>query len=302
MNIGDFVFFRRNRKKPRWITLPSDLECFMIPFVSDEYIKDGDVVITTWWASALELQKLSVSKGRRVNLIQGYENWLGHENLLHQSYNIKDGINIVIASYLYKIVSSYTSNITEIVNNSVNLSEFFIKVESINRNPYSISMMYSTQELKGSLYGLKALNMLKKKYPNLEVNIFSVRSKPKNLPAWMNYYKNPSNLCDIYNSSSIFISTSIQEGWGLTPMEAMASGCACVATEIDGHTEYLKNEYNCLFCVPEDEISIVDKVSLLIENSVMRIDIVKNGMETVNRYHWCNAVSKFESILNRAIL
>ncbi len=289
-------FWGKSFKRPKWIELPSKIKCNTIPFVCDKYIDDGDVIITTWWASVLEMAKLNPSKGKRINLIQGYEDWLGHENLLYQSYNAENTINIVIASYLYKIVSSFTINRVEIVPNSIDPDEFFIKVPPYQRKPATICMMYSKQDLKGSSFGLQALDILKQRYPQLEVNLFSVRSKPKGLPQWINYHKNPPNLCDLYNSSAIFISTSIQEGWGLPPMEAIACGCACVATKIDGHTEYLEDHRNCLFTAVKDVSSIVEKVSLLIDDTDTRLSIVANGEQSIKKYSWSASVSKFESI------
>lgn len=291
---------QRLNKKPRWFVLPSMIKCLTIPSIKDKYIENADAIVTTWWASVFEMNHLSVSKGKKINLIQGYENWLGNEDLLHQSYNIPNTINIVIASYLQKVVSSYTSNKIEVIFNSIDSKEFFVKKSIKDRCPMSISMMYSKQDLKGSVFGLQALEILKKKFPQLEVNLFSVRSKPKDLPKWISYYKNPSNLCDIYNSSSIFISTSMQEGWGLTPMEAMSCGCACVATEIEGHSEYMVDYQNCLFIQPKDVFGIVDKVSLLIENEKLRFEIASNGENTAKYYLWSNAISKFENILNDA--
>lgn len=294
-------FIGRINKKPRWFALPSDVKCFTIPFIRDEYIADADVVVTTWWASALEMGNLNDSKGKKINLIQGYEDWLGYEDLLHQSYNINNTTNIVIASYLHRIVSSCTANRTEVIFNSIEPRDFYVKVPTSHRLPVKVSMMYSKQDLKGSVYGLQALEILKEKYPQLEVDLFSVRSKPKEMPRWISYYKNPSNLCDLYNSSSIFISTSLQEGWGLTPMEAMACGCACVATEIEGHSEYMIDNHNCLFVKPANVCDIVDKVSLLIEDETLRFRLATNGEKIVKQYLWGNAISSFEDILNDVV-
>lgn len=287
-----------NNTRPKWIALDHNIQCEKIPFVRDKYIRDADFIITTWWATALECQNLSVSKGRRLNLIQGYECWMGHEDLLHKSYNIPNQINIAISKYVYNKVASVSNNRLELIPNSINPQEFFIKEPIRYRKSTSISFMYSKQELKGAKYALDALAILKAKYPDLEVQIFSVYSKPRNLLGWINFYKNPSDLCSIYNSTAIFLSTSLEEGWGLTPMEGLASGCACVATDIAGHKEFLVDKENALLVSPRNVAEVVDKVSILIENNDDRIRLAESGYQSIiSSYTWDASVLKLEKIL-----
>lgn len=288
-----------NKKRPKWISLDRSIVCTKIPFISDAYIRDADYIITTWWATALECKKLSLKKGKRINLIQGYEKWMGHENLLHESYLVKDQINVAISKYVYDKVSTVSSNRLELIPNSFNMHEFFIKKIIKDRNPRSVSLMYSKQELKGSVYALEALVLLKLKYPDLVVNVFSVYSQPKNMPRWINFYKNPHNLCSIYNNSAIFLSTSIEEGWGLTPMESIASGCACIATDIPGHREFLENENNALLIPPRNVDRIIQKISFLIDNNEYRINLAERGHRSiVGKYTWDISVGKLVNILN----
>ena len=53
---------------------------------------------------------------------------------------------------------------------------------------------------------------------------------------------NESKVAEIMSESAIFLSTSIYEGFGLPPIEAMASGCIVVGFHGDGGMEYASNE------------------------------------------------------------
>lgn len=66
-------------------------------------------------------------------------------------------------------------------------------------------MLYSTDENKGTEYGLEALKKCHDVFPKLKVELFGVYSKPLGLPDWMHYNQNPVDLCSIYNSTAIFL-------------------------------------------------------------------------------------------------
>jgi len=48
-------------------------------------------------------------------------------------------------------------------------------------------------------------------------------------------------LPDLYGSSDIFLTTSKSEGFGLSLLEAMASGCACVVSDLPTHRTLVEN-------------------------------------------------------------
>lgn len=105
---------------------PSITMSYVPPEVKDKYIEDADIVIATWWSTVLEMGKLSPSKGKKINLIQGFENWEGHEDLLYASYSMADTVNIVVAAYLEKIVRQHTQNRIELIENGIDDRLYYI--------------------------------------------------------------------------------------------------------------------------------------------------------------------------------
>lgn len=74
--------------KDNWFDFDPSITMSYVPQVKDKYVIDSDIIITTWWATVLEVAKLSENKGKIINLIQGFENWEGHEDLLFKSYDL----------------------------------------------------------------------------------------------------------------------------------------------------------------------------------------------------------------------
>lgn len=278
--------------KPSWFDFKDQVKTKHIKNISNETIRDADVTVGTWWSVAFEISKLNNSKGKKINLIQGYEVWISHEVLVKKSYTL-DMIHIVIADYLEEIVLKESGILPEKIYNAVDNKKFFIHQKIEDRNPYTIMMLYSEEAHKGTLYGLKALRELKNNFPFLQVTLFGTFPKPANLEPWISYYRNPNNLVDLYNRNAVFLTVSLLEGWALPPCEAMFSGCALVATAIEGHASYAIKGKTALLIEPKNVPDTVDKISELLENKALRIQLATVGNEYVKKFKWENNIQAF---------
>jgi len=281
----------------RWFSLDPSITMSYAPEIREGYVPDADIVIATWWATVLEMGKLSSKKGKKINLIQGFENWEGHENLLYESYNMKDTTNIVVASYLKCIVSQHTKNRIELIENGIDNTVYNIKNEIEKRDPVTVAMNYSEQEIKGSKYGLEALKLAKEQLPELQVEVFGISPSPGELPDWITYYRDPAILCDLYNRNAIFISNSFTEGFGLVSVESMFCGCALICTDIEGHQEYAFEGQTALLVEVMNTQQMANKIVYLANNNEYRINLARNGHEYAQRFRWDNAIEKMERVI-----
>lgn len=281
----------------KWFNFDSAITMSYVPEIEDKYVKDADVVIATWWSTVLEMGLLGQVKGEKINLIQGFENWEGHEELLYKSYNMANTVNVVVASYLKDIVSKYTNNKIELIENGVDNTVYYVKNSIESRSPNTIAMTYSIQEIKGSKYGLEALLLVKKEIPELIVEMFGVVPCPDNLPSWIKYYRDPLDLPDLYNRNAIFISNSFTEGFGLVSVESLFCGCALICTDIEGHKEYAFDNETALLVEPGNTQEMASKVLSLIRDDEKRITIARSGNDYVQRFSWDNAIGKMQAVI-----
>ena len=92
-------------------------------------------------------------------------------------------------------------------------------------------MMYNKGRYKAAEDGIKALHIVLNKFPRLKIILFGKDNAPSNLPKILNIEGiNETQLVELYNSSSIFVSSSISEGFGL-PSLAMSCECAVASTD-----------------------------------------------------------------------
>ena len=97
--------------------------------------------------------------------------------------------------------------------------------------------------------------------------------------------------------SKIYFSTSKWEGWGLTPMEAMACGCAIVAVKNKGILEFLENNKNSNIINVKDKSGALEKIRHLLKNENVRNKFISEGYQTIQKYSEDDVVSKFENCL-----
>ncbi|MDF1587728.1 MAG: HAD family hydrolase [Gammaproteobacteria bacterium] len=100
------------------------------------------------------------------------------------------------------------------------------------------------------------------------------------------------------NSGGIFVNPALTEPFGLTLIEAAASGLPVVATEDGGPQDIIGNCRNGVLIDPLDANNISNVLLLLLKDSSLRQGYIKNGLKGVREhYSWqAHAVSYLEMV------
>lgn len=288
-----FIYSVRKAERPKWFPLHEGIDARIVSEITDAYVPDGDIVLSTWWEMTYMISGLSEKKGKPFNLIQDLETWKGNSDLVYASYKLPVN-HLVISKWLQKLVMEHSGNMPVHIPNAIDTKKFALLVPVEERKNKSIIMLYSEEQRKGSAFGIEALVELKKEIPGLSVTLFGVFPKPL-LPSWIRYEQKPMNLPELYNEHAIFFSPSLGEGWALPPAEAMACGCAVVCTDIGGHHDYAKDEETALLVQPKNVEEMVICLWSLISNEETRISIAKKGNEFIcSNFSWEASVGKLE--------
>lgn len=283
---------------PGWFRFKNDVDLILTPEISDTFIPDGDAIFATAWVTANPVWRLGAGKGIKFYLIQHHEIWGAEKKTVEATYSL--GLyNIVISGWLEKLLLSLGNNVTARIPDGIDLEIFNIKTPPEQRDPYSVSMMYHPLNWKGSEDGIKALIVVKRKYPQLRATLFSIYKRPRGLPSWIEFIHNPSveRLVDIYNRSSVFISPSWVEGFGLPAAESMACGCALATTDSGGTMEFAIHNKTALVSSPRIPEDLARNIIRLIEEKEIRVKIAYEGNRFINNFKWEDSVSKLEKTI-----
>lgn len=287
-----------NKPYPSWFDFQGKVNCKFINSVNDKNIRDADVIIFTWWSLAEPINKLSLSKGKKINYIQDYEFWDGNIDLVHNSYKYSNITNVVISPYIEEVVKKYNTDI-HYIPNAIDNKSFYSKVNITNRPKNSFLMLYSTEERKSTSIGIKAFAEFKKLHPDVSLTLFGIQDRPIDLPEWISYKKNPKNLSDIYNCHACFISNSKIEGWGLPIHEAMACGCNVICTNIKGHKQFIEGNPSIMTYTPESVSDLLQKLNdyYNLDNSKI-VKMSEDNLIQVKNFSWEMSVQKLIKIFH----
>lgn len=282
----------------KWFDLDNRINLRVIRSVSE--IENSDIVVATGVETLNPILNLPEAKGRKVYFIQDFENWHFSDGYVLSTYTDQT-LNIVVSKWLYDIVSSQTKNSPVLISNNINTSIFYSLGKK--RISHSVIFHYRNAPHKGCEYAIQAIKQLKAVYSDLNVAVVSSQEKPDSLPSWCSFYKNipAQKVAELNNQYQVFMCTSIDEGFGLPGLEAMACGCAVVSTRYKGVLEYAIDGKNALLSEPKDVDTMVANIVRLFEDDELRKRITENGIKTGKERTLEKSAQKFEKIITGKI-
>lgn len=280
--------------RPRWFHLKKEVKVeYLIHGLSLKDVHNDDVLIATAVDTAKAVA--GIPNIKKYYFVQDFENWVVGDGEVITTYRL--GLNMItVSNYLKDRIHQYAKTRVAMVPNAIDTEFFACRSPIVGRDRFQIVMLYHKLENKGSRYGIDAMIRLKEKYPQLRATLFGTVKRPKTLPKWMDYIYcvSKQELCQIYNASAIFLCPTIWEGFGLTPLEAMACGCVVISTNYEAGRDFLSDQVNALLCAAENSEGLYQNASRVMENDSLRIRLAKNAVETAKKYTWERSVDLLE--------
>jgi glycosyltransferase involved in cell wall biosynthesis len=112
------------------------------------------------------------------------------------------------------------------------------------------------------------------------------RNAELQLPKTVKYlgYVCDGELKALYARARCFIYPSLYEGFGLPPLEAMASGCPVIVAKAGSLPEVCGDA--ALYCDPHNAEDIAEKIKMVMRDSDLRDSLSMKGLERAKMYTW----------------
>jgi len=161
---------------------------------------------------------------------------------------------------------------------------------------------------KGVEHVISAYKIAKKKISNLNLVIGGIPDffMEKVYNEWRRKYKDirflgfiPNDEIPIYYSmGDIFITYSFaSEGFGLTPIEAIACGTPVICSSILPYREILED--NAIFVTPKSPNLLANKIIYLLENDDIRKRTIVKAQDFIKKYTWDEVGKQLENVYQK---
>jgi glycosyltransferase involved in cell wall biosynthesis len=270
--------------------------------LSERTIPESDVIVATAWQTAEQVMNLSPKKGNKVYLIQSYEDWSGPRERVDATWKLPMK-KVVIAQWLLDkgIELGVHSKDMFYIPNAIDMNTYRI-LSPIPGRKKRVAMVYSPLAVKGAADGIRAIILAKDQVPDLETTVFGTSHQPSGLPPWITYRRNPSQteiVCNIYNWASVFVSSSLTEGWPLPGAEALACGCALASTDNKGVREYAEDDVTALLSPSGKPEELAKNILRLLMEDHVRQRIAENGHRRMRNFSWDKSVDMFCQVITQ---
>lgn len=183
------------------------------------------------------------------------------------------------------------------IGNGVNTDIFSPKCSFSEKEPDSVLYFYRGMPSKRDDL---AFECLKKLYETKKVEIHLVTQQhlaekiQVAFPYKIHIDPSDGELAQIYSRCRVLLYTSLFEGFGLPPLEALACGTNVVSTPFTGN-EFLVDAENCFLAQNAKEL--VARVLELLQNDTVSREQIANGEATVANYSFDRMVDRVEKAL-----
>ncbi len=284
---------------PEWFALRVPVRSF------EDYGELGDALaeldaikVATWWMTAAPVWRGSIPRGLPVYFVQDIETsyYPDHERARHA---VLDSYR---PEFRYMTISSWNRERlrelgldAELIPPGIDLENFRPRPK-IERREDMVLALGRTNPLKNlplTLAGWRAL-----KQPRPELCLFGI--EPELAREGARYVDSPSDeqVGELLCQATVFIQTSIHEGFALPPLEAMASGTAVICTDAHGNRDFCIDGVNCLMPEPTPA-AVRAALERLLGDRELRAELGCAGIETAREYAWERRIDALEEFLLR---
>ncbi len=238
-------------------------------------------------------------------------------NSVGLNYVLKTAAKIIITQPGYLQSSSYLAKYRdkiEVIPNGVDVEKFQPIQASDNEDKSTIfflSVLDEFHKYKGLDYLLEALKIVKNNVPDVKLIVGGkgvLLDHHQEMAASLGLKDNvefagfipDEEIADYYSQASVFVLPSIsslQEGFGIVALEALACQTPVVTTDIVGVAQDLKQIKGGIVIPPRDTHKLADAITQILSDAQMQKEMGQRGRKLVQeKYTWKVVASSMEKV------
>ncbi len=232
---------------------------------------------------------------------------------IFKEYYKKINVKIAVSRHAMDTYKQFIENDFEIIPNGVDVERFKPEGEKVEwmKDLNTILFVGRLDKRKGLDRLLKAFLIVLKE---VDARIVVVGKGPL-FPKYASFVRrnkiedkvhfvgkvSPNDLPKYYRSATIYTSPATgNESFGIVLLEAMASGCPVIASNIKGYNEVIKDGENGILVDTKDSKIYAEKITRLLREKDLRETLQKGALKEINeKYRWNKVVLQINEIYNK---
>jgi len=182
-----------------------------------------------------------------------------------------------------------------LVPNGIAVENFTVSEKRLDplHKDRTVGIIARLSSVKGHVYLIQAMAEVIKEFPDARLFIFGqgkikyelVRLAEKlKISEKVFFLPAVSNTAEVLQEIDIFVMPSVQEGLGLSILEAQASGLPVVASNVGGIPTIVKHDVSGLLFNPQDPVSLAGAILRLMEDRHLAMRLGQKGRKDVEAF------------------
>lgn len=267
--------FNKNplKRDVSWFDLNSKIEINWNITEDQLVFSDDEKVIATAFWTANAVNRANIPSENKYYFIQDYEVFSGSEEDVDKTWQLPLK-KFSVSTWLSDFGREKFDQSIMVIPNFLDDRDEFGVTNPIEMRQHTIALLNHSSKRKNTKIGLDIIQLVKERVPDLTVKLFGTEEFSTQSDGFIEYFRRPTRTQlrdDIYNQAMIYLLPSEYEGWGLTAMEAMASGDIVISNDNGGVNDFINSGENG-FILDFDTIDVVvDKVVELLKSKDTKI-------------------------------
>ncbi len=201
----------------------------------------------------------------------------------------------------------------KLVHNGIDINQFKItaKRSDANYKSKTVGIIARLSTVKGHKYLIEAMAEVIREFDDARLFIFGqgkikyeLIKQAQSLKILKQVFFLPSisNTAEVLQEIDIFVMPSIQEGLGLSILEALACGVPVVASNVGGIPSIIKHDVSGLLVEPANPMAIAGAIMRVMEDRRLAIRLGQKGRQQVEeKFNLGTMVSEIEKVYEEVI-
>lgn len=181
----------------------------------------------------------------------------------------------------------------EVVANPIGIDSSEFEYQ-FSENAMDVLALSKLTPRKGISYLLRAWKTVEQRLPNASLTIAGSGPREEQLHSLARTLRlnrvtfegfvSETRKHRLLREAGVFVLPTLYEGFGITNLEAMASGCAVVSTDTWGVKDYITHRENGFLVPPQSVNELADAITTVCSTEELRSSLAQAGRETAESY------------------